>query len=182
MSETLHRSLLRGNPAVPRGAPRVAIRARLAHPELAWRSGSPSSSARSGPSAGPAERPPAQRRLAASRTASGRPPPRLGPLGDHTSCARPDNPHVGRTPRMACRSALSCKDAYSNVLGSRGRGFKSRRPDGFSNTWSPYWEPSGNDHSWLSRTTTGECGLIVARAASEEFQSASSDTGKGRLL
>ena len=47
------------------------------------------------------------------------------------------------------RALLDCAALAGRLLshwGSRGRGFKSRRPDRFSNTWTLKWEQGGNDH------------------------------------
>ena len=46
--------------------------------------------------------------------------------------------------------------------GSRGRGFKSRRPDGFSNSLGTKWEPDGNDHGQAARKS-GQYGVQEVR-------------------
>ncbi len=55
--------------------------------------------------------------------------PALGPGGDHTSCAQSNNPHVTRRRPELPERRWAAKTPTPTSWGSRGRGFKSRRPD-----------------------------------------------------
>jgi hypothetical protein len=68
--------------------------------------------------------------------------------GSHSPQTSPDSLRAHPTFAVVTGSPPDSPRPIVRAWGSRGRRFKSGRPDCFSNALGTNWEPNGNDHGW----------------------------------